>query len=104
MGQKHVKVRSTLLSPDRTAGSGPELITSSREWCDNGATTSTHLQNLPDKSCDLEVTPHCSTIFLDPNFILFLEVAFCLKKSNFIQTALRACSAIKIDPINLNNL
>ena len=41
-----------------TVGSGPELITSSREWCDNSVTTSTSLQNLPDKSCDLEVTPH----------------------------------------------
>ena len=28
-------------------------------------------------------------MFLDPIFIRFLEVAFCLKKSNFIQTALR---------------
>ena len=28
-------------------------------------------------------------MFLDPIYIQFLEVAFCLKKSNFIQTALR---------------
>ena len=62
MGQKRVKVRSTLSSPDGTAGSGPELIASSREWCDNRATTGTSLQNLPDKSHDLEVMPHCSSI------------------------------------------
>ena len=50
MGQKRVKVRSTLSSPDGQVGSGPELIASSRECCDNGATTGTSLQNLPDKS------------------------------------------------------
>ena len=44
------------------AGSGPELIASLREWCDNGATTGTSLQNLPDKSRDLEVMPYCSSV------------------------------------------